>query len=150
MIVRHGKTLDELTKLIDQTGAKAAYWSRRYEPAAIVCQDGVEAALRARGVTTGSFNSSLLFEPGSVATKSGTPYKVFTPFYRAALAMPQPERPLVAPRKSPRRLAGRNRCGSTSWNCSPRFVGTPAFTRPGSRAKRRGATGPSGFCTALC
>ncbi len=98
LILRQGKTLDELIKLIDETEAKAVYWSRRYEPAAIVCQNEVEQALRARGVVSTSFNASLLFEPGSVVTKAGSPYKVFTPFYRVCLALPEPDRPLPAPK----------------------------------------------------
>ena len=43
-----------------------------------------------------TFAASLLFEPSDVRTASGTPYRVFTPFWRALHRM-QPRHPLPAP-----------------------------------------------------
>ncbi|MFM8892446.1 MAG: cryptochrome/photolyase family protein, partial [Planctomycetia bacterium] len=48
-----------------------------------------------------SAGGGLLFEPVQVATKEGKPYQVFTPFWRALLARPEPAPPV----KSPRTLA---------------------------------------------
>ncbi|MFT5124754.1 MAG: deoxyribodipyrimidine photo-lyase, partial [Verrucomicrobiales bacterium] len=73
--------------------------SRRYEPAAIARDTGVKAGLQAQGLEAKSFNGSLLFEPWNVETKSGGPYKVFTPFWNMLQTLPPPREPLPAPRK---------------------------------------------------
>jgi deoxyribodipyrimidine photo-lyase len=98
LIIREGNAADELVKLAKEAGAGTVAWSRRYEPAAAICQEAVEAALRLRGLTPISVNAGLLFEPWTVQTKSAAPYKVFTPFYRACLALPEPQIPLAAPK----------------------------------------------------
>ena len=97
LIIRQGNTLDNLLRLLEETGANAVFWNRRYEPAITARDKEIEATLLTRGVTVDTFNSVLLFEPWSVQTKSGTPYKVFTPFHRACLALPEPAVPLKAP-----------------------------------------------------
>ena len=40
-------------------------------------------ALKERGVAVESFNASLLCEPDKIATRSGRPFSVFTPFWKA-------------------------------------------------------------------
>ena len=97
LIIRQGKSLDTLLQFIDETHASAVFWNRRYEPATVTCDQEIKSALRKRGVTAASFNAALLFEPWSVQTKAATPYRVFTPFYRACLALPEPEAPVAAP-----------------------------------------------------
>jgi deoxyribodipyrimidine photo-lyase len=97
LVIRQGKTLDTLVRLLDETKAVAVFWNRRYEPATIARDKEIKATLRAKGVTAESFNSLLLFEPWAVKTKSSTPYRVFTPFYRACLALPKPDACLPAP-----------------------------------------------------
>ena len=61
----------------------------------------LKASLREDGLTVASFGASLLFEPWTVQTGSGTPYSVFTPFWRACQAMPTPRAPLPEPRSIP-------------------------------------------------
>jgi deoxyribodipyrimidine photo-lyase len=55
--------------------------------------------LKGNGRTVVSFNGSLLFEPQDVLKADGSPYKVFTPFYRkGCLGNARPPRiPLTAP-----------------------------------------------------
>jgi len=45
------------------------------------------------------FSSSLLFEPETIRTKSGGPFRVYTPFAKACFAAPSPVLPLAGPRK---------------------------------------------------
>ncbi len=98
LIIRQGNTLDNLLRLLEETGANAVFWNRHYEPAITARDKEIEATLLTRGVTVDTFNSLLLFEPGTVQTKSSTPYRVFTPFYRACLSLPEPDAPLPAPK----------------------------------------------------
>ena len=48
-----------------------------------------------------SFQANLMFEPWTVRTGAGGPYKVFTPFWRACLRRPEPRLPLT-PRSASR------------------------------------------------
>ncbi|MGB5868786.1 MAG: deoxyribodipyrimidine photo-lyase [Albidovulum sp.] len=96
LILRQGDALEVLQGLIHETGAKAVYWSRYYEPAHIARDTRVKAALKAGGIEARSFAGSILFEPGSVLNGAGKPYAVFTPFWRA-IRMRDPGAPLPAP-----------------------------------------------------
>lgn len=82
LLLAKGVTGDVLRSLLKQTGAKAVYWNRRYEPAVIARDRTLEAELTAAGAEARSFNSALLFEPHMVQNKSGQPFQVFTPFWK--------------------------------------------------------------------
>lgn len=96
LIVRRGDSAAVLHELARSTGARAVYWNRRYEPAGIACDTRIKATLDAV-CEVRSFNGRLLFEPFTVATAGGTPYRVFTPFWRTCLKLPEPPEPLPAP-----------------------------------------------------
>jgi deoxyribodipyrimidine photo-lyase len=97
LIVSRGPALDALRRLLDETGATAVYWNRRYEPAVVARDSDLKTALRRDGRRVESFNGSLLFEPWAVCTQQDGPYRVFSPFWKACLARPQPEPPGPAP-----------------------------------------------------
>lgn len=99
LLVRRGPTLPALLELARATGAGAVVWNRRYEPAVIVRDAAVKTALKAAGLEATSYNSALLFEPWDVQNREGKPFQVFTPFWKACLARPEPPRPLAAPRE---------------------------------------------------
>jgi deoxyribodipyrimidine photo-lyase len=101
LIIRRGPSLETLNRLIQETGARAVYWNRGYEPAVRRRDDEVNAALHAAGIETQNFKDALLFEPHEVLTRQGGPYRVFTPFYRACLAGDAPPSPKSAPRSLP-------------------------------------------------
>jgi len=86
LLYRRGPTDEAIAALIEDSGAEAVFWNRRYEPATEPRDAALKASLRARGLHAESFNSALLFEPWQLSTQQGGPYKVFTPFWRAALA----------------------------------------------------------------
>ncbi|HWU69505.1 MAG TPA: deoxyribodipyrimidine photo-lyase [Stenotrophobium sp.] len=97
LIIRRGDSLATLRSLIAETGARAVYWSRLYEPASIVRDRRVKDALRSDGIEVESFNSALLFEPWTLKTGAAGPYRVFTPFWRNASARLGHPVPLAAP-----------------------------------------------------
>jgi deoxyribodipyrimidine photo-lyase len=86
--LRHfvGPSQPTLQSLIAATGAEAVFWNRRYEPAFERRDARIKQVLRAQGVRAESFNSALLFEPWTLRTQQGNPFRVFTAFWRAALA----------------------------------------------------------------
>ena len=81
-----GPSLSTLQTLVAATGAEAVFWNRRYEPMYEQRDACIKQALRSQGLRVESFNGSLLFEPWTLATGQGTPFKVFTAFWRRALA----------------------------------------------------------------
>lgn len=107
LLVRRGDLLDVLRALVRETKATALYYNRCYEPHAISEEKRVDKALEEDGVHVESFGGSLLFEPGSVKTKTGEPYRVFTSFWKACATLRAPEAPwdtpaqIPAPRKWP-------------------------------------------------
>lgn len=101
LIARKGDTAAILTALAAECGAAALHFTRCYEPHAVALEGRVKSALEARGVAVRRYAGSLLFEPESIRTGSGGPFKVFTPFSRACLGAPEPRRPLPAPVMAP-------------------------------------------------
>ncbi len=71
-----------LSQLIEDTQATGLYWGRCYEPWRMVRDKEIKHTWRKLGLEVESFNHSLLWEPWQVHKKDGSPYKVFTPFYR--------------------------------------------------------------------
>ncbi|MBT8447070.1 MAG: DNA photolyase family protein, partial [Gammaproteobacteria bacterium] len=102
LIIRRGDPVSVLDELASECGAGAVYWNRRYEPAGIATDRAVKAALK-ETLDVESFNGSLLFEPWTVQTGTGTPYRVFTPFSRSCLKR---EDELDMPLPAPPRIAG--------------------------------------------
>ena len=71
-----------LPKLAADSNAAAVFWNRCYEPWRIQRDKLIKASLLKADRLVRSFNGSLLFEPPHVTKKDGTPYRVFTPFYK--------------------------------------------------------------------
>ncbi|TDK50296.1 cryptochrome/photolyase family protein [Antarcticimicrobium luteum] len=83
LTLRRGPALAVLRQLIAETGAGAVHWTRAYDPAALARDSEVKSDLKARGVNARSFPGHLLFEPWTVETKTGGPYRVYSPMWRA-------------------------------------------------------------------
>lgn len=86
LVVRRGEAGEALARLAAESGAKAVYWCRRHEPALRKRDREVANRLRGAGVEVTVTGGSLLFEPDAIANRSGEPYRVFTPFWKAVLA----------------------------------------------------------------
>ena len=101
LVLRHGDSAGVLRALIEQSGARELYWNRGGEPAAAARDHRVEQQLAAAGVHCHTYQAALLCEPGSVRNKSGEPYKVFTPFWRACQMQLSASAPLPSPSALP-------------------------------------------------
>jgi deoxyribodipyrimidine photo-lyase len=88
-----------LMRLAEDLDAAGVYWNRCFEPWRIDRDRRIKAELKKNGCSVQSFNGSLLFEPQGVAKADGSPYKVFTPYYRKGCLgnAPSPRVPLEAP-----------------------------------------------------
>ena len=88
-----------LPKLARETNAVGVFWNRCYEPWRIDRDKRIKRELLNAGHLVRSFNGSLLFEPPHVAKSDGSPYRVFTPYYRKGCLDSNltPRRPLSKP-----------------------------------------------------
>lgn len=109
LILRQGSALPVLQQLLKETGATRVYWNRVYDPASLARDKHIKETLRA-SCEVRSFNACLLNEPWEVLKADGTPYKVFTPYWKAMLKhgiqhlpLPAPER-IPAPARKPQSL----------------------------------------------
>lgn len=87
--------------LVALLGVRGVYWNRCYDPKSIARDTQIKSALRSRGIEVSTFNGSLLWEPWEIAKQDGSPYKVFTPYYRnGCLAGPLVRSPLASPSRN--------------------------------------------------
>ncbi len=81
-----GNSLDVLKRLVCKYEVSGIFWNRLYDSSSISRDSEIKAYFKGgmldRDVEVESFNSSLLWEPWTVKKADGTPYKVFTPYYR--------------------------------------------------------------------
>jgi deoxyribodipyrimidine photo-lyase len=102
LVLRQGGAHEVIRDLIRETGATAIYWNRRYGGPERALDAAIKDYAKASGLEAHSFQANLLVEPWTIATGAGNPYTVFTPFWKAFLARPEPSRaPLPAPKAIP-------------------------------------------------
>ena len=94
-----GNPLDILKDIIARFDVGALYWNRCYEPWRTPRDTIIKNHLNHKGIMVESTNGSLLWEPWDIQKEDGTPYKVFTPFYRkGCLQAAPPRKPLPKPK----------------------------------------------------
>ena len=82
-------------KLIEDFSVSSVSWNRCYDPASIKNDAKIKIFLKKHIDDVKSFNGSLLWEPWEILKSDGTPFKVFTPFYKnGCLAFTPPRKPI--------------------------------------------------------
>ena len=99
LIIRRGPSLETLRGVAEAYGVTHIAWNRCYEPAIVARDTQIKQAILADGLEAESFNGGLLYEPLRVKTKQGTPYQVFTPFWKSLMASDEPDTPRGPPAK---------------------------------------------------
>lgn len=77
-----GESAQTFAQYTQEHSLKAVFWNRRYGPAERDHDTAIKKDLSGRGIEVTSFNACLLMEPWAIKTKSGTPFSVFTPFWK--------------------------------------------------------------------
>jgi deoxyribodipyrimidine photo-lyase len=95
--LRRGAAGEIVAALAEEIDAAEVVWNRRYLPGQTAIDAELKRRLRADGRVAESFQANLLHEPHTVKTAAGAPFRVFTPFWRAARAAGAPRAPLPAP-----------------------------------------------------
>jgi deoxyribodipyrimidine photo-lyase len=96
LTLRRGVAADVLVELAVETGASAVHALRHYEPWWRNAEKALAKALP-DGVSLTLHDGNYLLPPGTVRTGAGTPFKIYTPFWRALAEHMPPPAPLPAP-----------------------------------------------------
>lgn len=91
--ILRGNAANLLPQFAFEQGASHVFWNRCYEPSGIRRDTLIKEQLTTDGITATSQNGSLIWEPWENLKKDGTPYKIFTPFYKYAIANNPPAAP---------------------------------------------------------
>ncbi|MBM3596298.1 MAG: deoxyribodipyrimidine photo-lyase [Alphaproteobacteria bacterium] len=92
LILRRGRCDAVLAEIASETGASAVHALHHYEP----WWRNAERAI-AKTLHSHLHHGNYLAPPGSVLTGSGTPFRIYTPFWRALLRQMPPPDPAPAP-----------------------------------------------------
>lgn len=141
LVLRRGPAERVVREVATDAAAGAVFWNRRYGGPEREIDAALKAALRDDGVEVASFAGSLLFEPWTVRTGAGTRFSVFTPFWRACLALPAPRTPLPEPRELDGSRGAAASDSLDDWSLLPRDPdwadGLRETWEPGEPAARR-------------
>lgn len=96
--VYQGDPLEIITELCSRYTIQKVFWNRCYEPWRIARDKRIKETLKSLSIEVASYNGSLLWEPWQISKGDGTPYRVFTPFYRkGCLGASFPREPIAEP-----------------------------------------------------
>jgi deoxyribodipyrimidine photo-lyase len=96
LVLRRGKAAVEVPDVVSSVGAGALLFNRRYDQAGRAADQAVADAL-GDNVAVRGFTANVLHKPERVATKTGSYYKVYTPFWKN-VSEAEPRDPIDAPR----------------------------------------------------
>tara|TARA_Y100000389_G_scaffold184451_1_gene202921 strand:- start:2880 stop:4322 length:1443 start_codon:yes stop_codon:yes gene_type:complete len=118
--VYSGNPEEILVNILNRHEVEAIYWNRCYEPWRIKRDSKIKTHLKNLEIQVNTYNSSLLWEPWNIKKDDGTPYKVFTPFYRkGCLNAQEPSIPLSKPDRA-NYLFDKDQIGVVELNLLPR------------------------------
>lgn len=96
LFIAEGDPVEQLRALVTSEQIDAVYFNRDYSPFARARDKAIHDALASSGIKVHHFADTLLREPEEALKDDGTPYSVFTPFYKRTRTAP-----VDSPRKIP-------------------------------------------------
>ncbi len=102
LVLRRGDAGAILAGLASEAGVAQVHWNRCYEPFATARDQRIKQQLSGQGVEVASHKGALMFEPWEIETGQGTPYKVFSQFWKRGRLKSGVEVPQL--REAPARL----------------------------------------------
>ena len=100
LLIFKGNPMEILLTLAMENNVTGVFWNRCYTPWQVSRDTTIKQEIQSKKIECKTFNGSLLWEPWEVLKADGTPYKVFTPYYRrGCLEAKLPRAPLTTPKK---------------------------------------------------
>ena len=98
LLLYKGRPEEILPDVMTELGAELVTLTRRYHLSGVKTDERLVALLKDQQKQAAIISGNLLWEPEEISKQDGTPYKVFTPFYRrGCLNAVPPRTPLPAP-----------------------------------------------------
>lgn len=97
-----GEALAVLQSIIDDCDVDRIFWNRCYDPATIERDKHIKSTLS--DLQPRTFNGLLIHEPWENLKSDGTPYRVYTPYWRAAASLMDADKQVVDTLQKPRRI----------------------------------------------
>lgn len=119
LILRRGEAGRVLLQLAEEIKAQGVYFTRGYEPYMPGFEKRLAQALGERGIACQRYAGHLLNEPEALRNKTGEPFKVFTPYYKASLTLEPPEAALPVPETIPAPASWPESDKLESWQLEP-------------------------------
>ncbi len=134
LIVRQGKAVEELRKIIRESHAVALHFNADPDPFGKSVEKAVRAMCAELGIECHAHADAALHGPDEVLTQSELPYRVYTPYSRNWLGLPKPS-PLAKPKllQTPAHLKSLPLPTVKLWGWD---VPTTQMPAPGERAAR--------------
>lgn len=134
LIIRQGTAVEQLERLIKETGAKSLHFNRDPDPFGKSVERQVEVLCEELGVSCHAHDDVALHNPGEVLTQSGMPYKVYTPYSRNWLGLAKkPPVPKARSLNTPDNIQSLPLPDVSHWNFRPP---TANLLLPGEKAAR--------------
>ena len=134
LIVRQGKAVDELRKLIGESQAVALHFNADPDPFGKSVEAAVRALCAELGVECHAHADVALHTPEEIQTLGGNPYRVYTPYSKNWLGLPKPA-PLgkLPALRTPSQLASLPLPSVAIWRME---IPAAKILEPGERAAR--------------
>ena len=85
--LERGSPILRIGALANRLGGRRVYWNRVLEPEQAALDDALTRALLQAGVPVRTFDDDCLIMPEHLRRADGSPYRVFTPFWRRAYGL---------------------------------------------------------------
>lgn len=136
LVLRRGRCDEQLAMIAEETGARSVHCLRHYEP----WWRNAEKAV-AKRLDLVCHDGNYLLPPGSLMTGGGTPYKIYTPYWRALKEQMPPPEPSNRPREIAAPGAWPNSDALADWGLLPTkpdwATGFAAEWEPGEAGARK-------------
>jgi deoxyribodipyrimidine photo-lyase len=137
LIIARGKSHAILLQLALAHGCDELFFNRLPEPAATRRDEWVIEKLSSAGIRCFRFDSDRLLEGKPMMSLNGSPYRVFTPFWRAVLKRGLPERPPTSEPKQlpplPKKIDSAALSSLELLPKTPWYSGFKAYWKPGEQ-----------------
>ena len=131
LVLRAGDPVHEVPRLAAEAGADEVHVTEDFGPYGCRRDASVAAALESGGRRLVRTGTPYVAAPGSLTTGSGTPFKVFTPFFRAWQQVPR-----TTPQLAPERPAWVQGVDGVAMPPAP-HLGATRILEPGEEAANR-------------
>jgi deoxyribodipyrimidine photo-lyase len=133
LIIRRGDAVEELEKLVAETGATAIFANRDPDPFGRAVEARLESFAKRQGIELSLHKDACIHERDEALTGQGTIFRVFTPYSKVWFGLPKPSPgPAIKKLSTPAEIASLPLPCLADWG----LISSATIPEPGERAAR--------------